>query len=153
MPKYELMEQGYVFDTVEADDAESALDDQSPNYADYSGDGDEQGTVFVEWYARNVDDRDDYASRSYTLSPPEPVCPSANAHDWQSPVELVGGISENPGVWGHGGGVTISECCMCCGMRKLTDTWAQNPTDGTEGHETVSYSEPGYYTLPESEES
>lgn len=144
MAKYKLLEQGFAFNTVEAEDAESALADVEPNYSDYASGDDDIGTVFVELAAVNVDDENDSASRSFTVEPDEPSC-NAGEHDWQSPLDIVGGIKENPGVWGHGGGVTIDECCMHCGCRKFTDTWATNPSDGTQGHETVSYTL-GFYS-------
>lgn len=145
MPRYELREQGTVFNTVVADDADGALDQVELSYSDYSGNDDEPSTVFVEIAAVNADDSDDSGCRTFTLDPEEPTCPAADEHDWQSPVEIVGGLKENPGVHGHGGGVTVSECCMHCGCRKFTDTWAQDPSNGTEGHETVAYT-PGHYS-------
>lgn len=72
----------------------------------------------------------------------EPTCPDHDEHDWQSPHEIVGGIKENPGVWGHDGGVIINECCMHCGCKRVTDTAAQRH-DGERITE-VTY-EPGFY--------
>jgi hypothetical protein len=86
-----------------------------------------------------------------TLEPEEPVCIDADGHDWQAPHSIVGGIKENPGVWGHGGGVTIDEVCVRCGCGKTIDTWAQDPTDGAQGLRSVSY-EPGRYEIPDEEE-
>jgi hypothetical protein len=147
MPKYELREEGYVFATVDAESAEAALDDaDEPDRSDYNDDDGRTATIWVEWYAVNTDDDDDRASKTWTLEPDEPECSGGGDHDWQSPFEIVGGVRENPGVWGHGGGVTIDECCMRCGCRKHTDTWATNPTDGTQGHTTIAY-EPGGYVL------
>lgn len=80
----------------------------------------------------------------------EPKCSSDDGHDWQSPYSIVGGIKENPGVWGHGGGVVINECCMNCGCQKSTDTWAQRGDTGEQGLTSVSYT-PGVYELEESE--
>jgi hypothetical protein len=77
------------------------------------------------------------------VDPVEPGC-SERAHDWQSPVEIVGGIEENPGVVGHGGGVIISECCMHCGCKRTTDTWAQRRDTGEQGLTSVKYEEGGY---------
>jgi hypothetical protein len=84
------------------------------------------------------------SSHKVTLDPPEPDCIEGHEHDWQSPFALIGGIEENPGVWGHGAGVTISSVCIHCGCGKLTDTWAQDLTDGEQGLESVSYT-PGQY--------
>ena len=58
----------------------------------------------------------------------------------QSPHEVVGGLEENPGVWGNGGGVIIHEVCQTCGVHRHTNTWAQNPVNGKQGLESVSYS-------------
>lgn len=74
----------------------------------------------------------------------EPECTDGGEHDWDSPHEIVGGLKENPGVFGNGGGVIVNECCMVCGCKRTTDTWATNQTNGTQGHEVVSY-EPGFY--------
>jgi len=82
------------------------------------------------------------------IDPDEPSCAgrreSHREHDWQSPIEIVGGISENPGVWGHGGGVTIREVCMRCGCGRFTDTWAQRPDTGEQGLTSISYTESEY---------
>lgn len=77
------------------------------------------------------------------VDPVEPRC-SERAHDWQSPIEIVGGIEENPGIVGHGGGVIISECCMHCGCKRTTDTWAQRRDTGEQGLTSVKYEEGGY---------
>lgn len=74
-----------------------------------------------------------------TLDPPEPDCAEGEDHDWCSPIELVGGCEENPGVHGHGGGVTIHSVCRHCGAHRHTDTWAQRPDTGEQGLESVRY--------------
>lgn len=68
----------------------------------------------------------------------EPEC-ELTEHDWQSPYSVLGGLKENPGVFGNGGGVIIKEVCKNCGVYKITDTWAQNPYDGSQGYTTVEY--------------
>ncbi len=83
-------------------------------------------------------------SHTITIEPEEPDCVDGEGHDWQSPVEIVGGCKENPGVFGHGGGVIMQEVCMRCGCGKKTDTWAQNPSNGVEGLTSVSYEEDRY---------
>ncbi len=93
----------------------------------------------------------DSAIHKITLEPEEPDCIDADGHDWQAPLEIVGGIKENPGVWGHGGGVTIDEVCVRCGCGKTIDTWAQDMSDGEQGLRSVSY-EPGRYEIPDEEE-
>jgi hypothetical protein len=89
------------------------------------------------------------ADREYitiTIEPDEPSCTDSRGddHDWQSPIELVGGIKENPGVFGHGGGVRIHEVCIYCGTERVTDTWAQNPANGEQGLNSVEYEEGKY---------
>jgi hypothetical protein len=86
----------------------------------------------------------DEDSHKITLEAEEPECTHEDGHDWQSPHEIVGGIKENPGVYGHGGGVTMEEVCMHCGCGQNTDTWAQDPCDGEQGLTSVTYT-PGKY--------
>src|SRR5690606_1602198 len=67
----------------------------------------------------------------------EPECADDQDHDWQSPHEVLGGLEENPGVQGHGGGVIIREVCAHCGKYKITDTWANH--GGQQGFTSVKY--------------
>ena len=80
----------------------------------------------------------DETEKRVTIDPPAPEC-TEDEHDWQSPYELVGGLRENPGVFGHGGGVIIVEVCPHCGMYRETDTWAQDPTTGEQGLRSIRY--------------
>lgn len=43
-------------------------------------------------------DSDAWKQHTATLHPIEPECDDGE-HKWESPVEIVGGIKENPGVW------------------------------------------------------
>lgn len=79
-----------------------------------------------------------------TIDPPEPKCVEAE-HSWQAPIEIVGGIEDNPGVWGHGGGVVMHAVCLHCRCERVTDTWAQNRETGEQGLESVTYN-PGKYS-------
>lgn len=74
-----------------------------------------------------------------TIEADEPSCEGDAAHDWQSPYSLLGGIKENPGVQGHGAGVIITEVCACCGKYRVTDTYAQDPSNGRQGLRSVAY--------------
>jgi len=56
------------------------------------------------------------------IDPEEPRCADGHEHDWSDDIRLVGGIKENPGVWGHGGGVTIKTVCLHCGCARIKDT-------------------------------
>jgi hypothetical protein len=102
------------------------------------GDWDVQSTIWVS--VRVLDaDGEDVDDVTVEINPPEPKCSSAEGHDWQSPIEIVGGIEENPGVWGHGGGVKIYVVCMRCGCGRITDTWAQDSDTGRQGLTSVEY--------------
>lgn len=94
-----------------------------------------------------VEDDDTYGAGStcVEIEPTVPECAEGKEHDWYAPHWLVGGIKENPGVWGHGGGVVMTEACRHCGCAKVTDTWAQNPETGEQGLTSVEY-EPGRYS-------
>ena len=73
------------------------------------------------------------------VAPIEPECSHEDGHDWQSPHSIVGGCKENPGVYGSGGGVIITQVCMHCGCGQHTDTWAQNSENGQQGLTSVKY--------------
>lgn len=78
------------------------------------------------------------ASTEMEIDPPEPEC-TEGEHDWRSPYSVLGGLRENPGVWGHGAGVIIKTVCAHCGAYMIRDTWAQRPDNGVEGYESVAY--------------
>lgn len=85
-------------------------------------------------------DIDDYHVKHVaTAHPPEPDCPYDKPHVWTATYEKEGGLEENPGVFGHGGGVILNQHCAKCGMKRIRDTWATNPNDGSEGHVTLQY--------------
>lgn len=123
-----------------------SLADALDEAIDWARDGDwdtSRGTVHctVEVSCELTGEED---SAHVSIDQDEPDCLSGEDHDWQSPYEIVGGCKTNPGVWGNGGGVLITEVCMTCGCAKLTDTWAQDPHTGTQGLTEVTY-EPGKY--------
>jgi hypothetical protein len=96
--------------------------------------------VFSRWTLDGFSlDEDDRESFSIRVDPPEPECEEECDHEWTSP-ESLGGCRENPGVWGHGGGVIIEEVCAHCGLHRHTDTWAQCPQTGRQGLTSVRYS-------------
>jgi hypothetical protein len=75
-----------------------------------------------------------------TVHPHEPDCIDDDDHDWQTPHAVLGGLKENPGVRGNGGGVIVRRVCARCGCYRTTNTWATNPSDGTP-MTSVSYEE------------
>lgn len=99
------------------------------------------------WCDARIEGEDgDESSVTVTIDPTAPKCTDGerDSHDWQSPHALVGGLKENPGVWGHGGGVVIHEACLHCGCGRVTDTWAQCPGTSKQGLRSVNY-EAGKY--------
>ena len=127
------------------DDFEAADADAAVAYGEEwlrSGDWDRSQTLFLEAEVVELDDDGEFSDTLGTvrvvLPPEEPRC-VAGSHLWCSPYDLLGGLKDNPGVFGNGGGVRIKEVCKHCGTCRLTDTWATNPCDGTQGHETVEY--------------
>ena len=106
--------------------------------------GDSQGPITIRCWQED-EDGERYNEEEHEMSLPEPDEPpcTGSDHDWQSPWEIVGGIEENPGVWGEGGGVTIVSCCMRCGCRKTIDTSA---TCNNGDHYTHVDYEEGYYS-------
>lgn len=108
--------------------------------------------ITVAAWREGIDDecdmvRVDEMDHTISIDPDEPACEEGE-HDWKSEYDVVGGCKENPGVWGHGGGAIIWEACAKCGCGRCTDTWAQNPENGVQGLESVSY-EVGKYAVSE----
>jgi len=148
--RWELIEggDGFAYATIEADSVEDALEIARGNVdRDQYDPADEQSTLYIDVCARNIV-TGEMARATVVLEPEAPECLAGQEHDWQSPHELVAGIKENPGVWGHGGGVIIHEACLRCGCRRTTDTWAQRPDTGQQGLTEVRY-EADYYDLDE----
>jgi hypothetical protein len=108
------------------------------------------GTLFVAvTISRETDDgyvsgrgSDQEERLTVAVDPEAPACSSSEGHHWARPHEIVGGLEENPGVRGHGGGVITTECCVRCGCARVTDGWATDPTTGKQGLTSVTY-EPG----------
>lgn len=84
-------------------------------------------------------DNDNSERITIEVNPDEPDCADDESHDWQSPHEVVRGLRENPGVYGHGCGVIITEVCCHCGSYKVKDTWAQRSDNGQQGLESIEY--------------
>lgn len=86
--------------------------------------------VFSGWHSQNSATR--IATHKVAIHPQEPEC-TKKQHKWIAPHEVVGGLEDNPGVWGHGGGVRIHDLCKHCGVHRHVDTWAQDRSDGEQG--------------------
>jgi len=137
-----LREEGYDYAEVEASSMQEALEIACDG-VDRGNYSDAEGTIWIGVSVRcELTGEED--SATVTCEPEEPSCDAGDDHDWQSPHALVGGLEENPGVHGHGGGVIIDEVCVLCGCGRTTDTWAQDRSTGRQGLRSVSY-EPGRY--------
>lgn len=127
-------------DGIMASSQEEAWEEMADSFRD--GERVEKTTwIDITVWPRDTEGAETPFSGTLTLDPPEPDCMDDEEHDWQSPYELLGGCQENPGVWGHGGGVVIRSVCKHCGRYKITDTWAQNPYNGEQGLHSVAYEE------------
>lgn len=84
-------------------------------------------------------DEDTHDIEVDAVAPPCEPLDGAPGHVWASPYAVLGGLRENPGVVGHGGGVIIREVCARCGCYRETDTWAQDPATGRQGLTAVSF--------------
>ena len=141
---YRLVEEGYEYDTILARSLDAAADaaERGVERNNYHC---ETGTIYVDCRAEDIL-TDQHERRTVALDEPEPDCEAAE-HDWQSPYDVLRGLSENPGVQGHGGGVVITEVCQHCGAYRVTDTWAQNPSTGEQGLHSVEYRDADEYSL------
>lgn len=73
------------------------------------------------------------------IEPEEPDCEHPHGHIYATPYSLVGGLKENPGVQGSGGGTKGTYVCMLCGLVQHWDNWAQRPDTGEQGLDSTEY--------------
>lgn len=83
--------------------------------------GDTDSAAIDEW-AEQV------AGKDLILHPGEPMCEDRRKHKW----------IDGP-IRGHGGGVIHHDECQRCGIQRVIDTWATDPCDGSQGHESIAY--------------
>lgn len=84
----------------------------------------------------------DHLDHLIEIPPMEPDCVGGHQHDWISPVEVVGGTRESPGVRGHGAGVIMRMICRHCRCYQTIDTWATHVPTGRQGLRSVRYDPP-----------
>lgn len=138
--RWDLYEEGECYRTITAETADEAIEIAKDN-VDRSNYSDAEGTIWIDVLARNLVTGEEECA-TVQLDEDEPECSEGKGeHDWRRPYSVLGGLKENPGVWGNGGGVIIKECCAHCGMYRTTDTWAQRPDTGEQGLTSVSYEE------------
>ncbi len=141
MTKYVMREDSGASETIEADTIEQALDEAREWVA--GGSYDERALVQV--YVHELDQDDEptgQSTRAEVMVGPEPKapdCADGQEHAWQAPYDLVGGIKENPGVWGTGGtGLTVRKVCEHCGCYRVTQHTGSQRNPG-QLPETVTY--------------
>lgn len=120
----------------------ASLDEAMERWRTWASEGDYGEQRATIWIHGAVDDESgEFHPMSLEIDPAEPACEDDEEHDCHSDISVVGGLDENPGVQGHGGGVVITEHCAHCGLYRVRDTWAQDPETGEQGLESVRYRE------------
>lgn len=110
---------------------------------------DYEGSHYTDILTEDAKDIDEYIISTFNghLNEIAPSCddPEHDTCDWIATHAIEGGLEENPGVWGHGGGVKMyTHCSHCdCNRTRMVNTWDTNPCDGSQGHETISYGRMG----------
>ena len=77
---------------------------------------------------------EEVASDGCDWNPSEPECRKSPYHRKRKKHKWVSGQA-----YGHGGGVQYTDTCKRCGLKRHTDTWATDMTDGSQGHTSISY--------------
>lgn len=142
------LERPYIFYDGHFDDVVSCRPSEVENEliewvrnGDYNFDEEQPETFFVDAFY-SCEETGERGLVKVSVDPPIPPCVYGEEHKWESPHELVGGLRENPGVFGHGGGAIFNEVCLKCETTRITDTWAQDKQDGTQGLHSIKYQLP-----------
>lgn len=104
---------------------------------DYMGPGHVQVWAWRRWTLGEIVVDGDRTCYLVEIPADVPAC-SADEHEWVAPYEVVGGLKENPGVWGKGGGLIMHRVCAHCGCLQTHDTWATGP-GGEQGLSVTTY--------------
>lgn len=102
-------------------------------------------SVPSDWETEDITREQDAADCSGSYSDDEPACTSDGpgdddgGHDWRSPHSLLGGLKENPGVWGGSGTrMSVKTVCAACGKYR-TETSAGSQRNHGEPDAVVTY--------------
>lgn len=132
---------------IEANSTEDAAD----QYVDGGDWGDRKETAWIHvsvWQAGLDEDGDEarvgMSHETVTLEAEAPECLDGEEHVWREPHSILGGLKENPGCWGHGGGIIQHSVCMRCGCKRTFDSWAQDRSNGMQGLSSTEYAEVEY---------
>jgi hypothetical protein len=154
MPTYAYTEPGFRSADFQADTDNDA--DQFARSLLRGGDyepGDPPATFRVTGHVIRVGPdggEEDGWSVTVDIDPPEPACPVRKdaGHDWSNDHRMVGGLTENPGVFGSGHGqVRTVEACLACGARKTDDLGGTDSASG-DNMRVITYEPPGTVTPP-----
>jgi hypothetical protein len=135
--KYEIREDSGASEIIEADSIEAALEQARKWASEGSYDKLVSVTVYVHaldpdtdepyegWYYGDGQNATDEVAAGPEPKPEPTECGDDDEdHDWQAPLELVGGCDNNPGVFSTGGTrFDYRLVCSRCGMYK--HTWSQ----------------------------
>lgn len=143
--EWDVSEEGNDYATVWASSATEALKLATEDYgASCYGDVEDSFVVTVRVTNDLIDETD---TDTLTIDPPAPDCADECEHDWQTPYTVVGGVRENPGVWGSGHGqVRCTSVCSHCGTYVTIDYGATDRSNGSQMTST-SYREPDELSL------
>ena len=104
---------------IEAEDMDAAKETAEEIWQDGSWDN----KIYIDVYIQQLDFDDEPIGDMDEIEvecgeePPEPDCADGEEHEWESPHELVGGLTENPGVWSTGGTTYVTKTvCKNCGI-------------------------------------
>jgi len=100
-----------------AKDLPAALAKAEKVVTDLAKDADLLGRVDYTVYPSEEDPCDGEGLEIH-LNPPEPTC-REEEHEWVAPLKLVGGCSQNPGVYGEGPGIVAKDVCRHCGCLRI----------------------------------
>jgi len=140
---------------VHDDQAQDTLHDVAPDdiadaIEEWLTDGDwdpSEGPLYLTAYACPIDPTTGTADGAHrvtaevTIEQDAPDCEGDEEHDWCAPHSVVGGLRENPGVYGAGAGITSRRVCSHCGAYTVYESARQDSGTGRY-HEATSYEEP-----------
>lgn len=145
MKSYKIREESGASEIIEAESLAEALE----TACEWASEGSYSERVMVRVWVQGLDEDGEPTDESLSgevEAGPEPKpekteCGTEDEdHDWESPIELVGGCEENPGVWSTGGtSFHFEYVCSKCGMYKTVKTAGQQRNPG-ELEETIEYS-------------
>jgi hypothetical protein len=128
---------------------EGTPQEAAQEYVDSGNWGEFNETWWIDIHVYDAEactEEDHVETVTVTVNPETPECDHPGGHVWGTPHAIVGGLKENPGVRGKGGGVEGTNVCALCGLTEHWTNWAQRPDTGEQGLDSVSYDQEPYST-------